>query len=64
MSKQCPGKYHGSGVKIIKDSEKYCTVCQQYKTLRNKKIKEGIVGGIVAVGSIVLSLFIIKKEKK
>ena len=49
MSKQCPGKYHGSGIKYINDNEKYCKVCQQHMNLKKKRVKEGIFGGLAVV---------------
>lgn len=57
MSKQCPGKYHGSGIKYINDNEKYCKVCQQHMNLKKKRVKEGIFGGLVVVGGDCSSYF-------
>ena len=53
MSKQCQGKYHGSGIKYIDDNEKYCKICQQ-KMRYKKKIKSEIVTGVV--GTILIGL--------
>ena len=46
MSKQCPGKYHGSGIKYINDNEKYCKVCQH----KGKTSKRGYIWGLAVVG--------------
>ena len=64
MSKQCPGKYHGSGIKYINDNEKYCKVCQQHMNLKKKRVKEGIFGGLVVVGGIVAAILGLKSKNK
>lgn len=64
MSKQCPGKYHGSGIKYINDNEDYCRVCKQNMTLKKKQIGEGIIGSFAVVCSIVAAIFGIKSKKK
>ncbi len=59
MSKECPGKYHGSAVKYINDDEKFCLICQQEMALKKQKTKEiwaGIGKGVVAVGGIALTI--------
>ena len=37
MQKQCSGKFHGSAIKYIDESQKYCVICQQQKNLQKKK---------------------------
>ena len=64
MSKQCPGKYHGSGIKYINDNEKYCKVCQQHMNLKKKRVKEGIFGGLAVVGGIVAAILGLKSKDK
>jgi len=64
MSKQCPGKYHGSGIKYINDNEKYCKVCQQHMNLKKKRVKEGIFGGLAVVGGIVAAILGLKSKNK
>lgn len=56
MSKECPGKYHGSAVKYIADDEKYCVICQQEIALKRQKTKETVVKGLKTVGKGVLAL--------
>lgn len=64
MSKQCPGKYHGSGIKYIDDNEKYCKVCRQHMNLKKKQVKEGIFGGLAVVGGIVAAILGLKSKNK
>lgn len=57
MSKECPGKYHGSAIKYINDDEKYCLICQQQMALKKQKTKEnwGKVGAgfLTVVGAAI-----------
>ncbi len=57
MSKECKGKYHGSGVKYIDDDQKYCLVCQQEYERRKKRTKEVIVSigtiGVAIIGGVI-----------
>ena len=48
MSKECKGKYHGSGIKYIDDDQKYCLACQKEYNRRKKRKREtlGTIGGI------------------
>lgn len=64
MSKQCPGKYHGSGVKYINDNENYCKICQQHMNLNKKRVGEGIGVGLAVVGSIIAAILGINSKKK
>ncbi len=50
MSKECPGKYHGSAVKYIADDEKYCVICQQEIALKKQKRKETFIKGLKWAG--------------
>ena len=56
MSKQCEGKFHGKGIKLINDDETYCEKCKQNMLLKKKKkieIGSIIITGLVGVGSII-----------
>lgn len=64
MSKQCSGKYHGTGIKYINDNERYCKVCQQHMNLKKKRVKEGIFGGLAVVGGIVAAILGLKSKNK
>lgn len=69
MSKQCPGKYHGKGIKYINDNEKYCKICQQNIKLNKNRRNERIAGGVISAplifaGVKALIKFLSKKEKK
>ena len=61
MSKECPGKYHGSAVKIINDDEKYCLACQQQIALKKQKKKETwgkVGGGLLAIAGMAATITI------
>ena len=64
MSKQCTGKYHGSGIKYINDNESYCKICQQHMSLNKKRVGEGVVGGLAVVCSIVAAILGLSSKKK
>ena len=64
MSKQCLGKYHGSGIKYINDNENYCRVCKQHMDLNKKRVREGIMGGLAVVGGIVAAILGINSKNK
>ncbi len=68
MQKQCSGKFHGSAIKYIDESQKYCVICQQQKNLqkkeRNEKAKK-IVGTVLkSVGYVVTVLAIVEGKTK
>lgn len=56
MSKQCSGKYHGTGIKYINDNERYCKVCQQHMNLKKKRRNEVVGGSIISVPVIILGI--------
>lgn len=59
MQKQCPGKFHGSAIKYIDESQKYCVICQQQINLQKKETKEKakkIVGTVLKIGGKVLGI--------
>ena len=59
MQKQCPGKFHGSAIKYIDESQKYCVFCQQQIDLQKAERKEKAkkVGGtIVKIGAGALAI--------
>lgn len=66
MSKECKGKYHGGGIKYIRDDEKYCLACQQEYDRRKQKRKEiggisGIIGVVLAIPVAVVTILFGKK---
>lgn len=65
MSKECKGKYHGAGIKIIDDDEEYCTICQQNIDLKNKQKKEKIgTFFLVLIGASAIVKKILKNKNK
>lgn len=64
MSKQCPGEYHGEGIKYINDNEEYCKICQQHRTLNKKRIGERIAGFLTVVGGIIAAILGINSKNK
>lgn len=56
MSKECKGKYHGDGIKIIDDDEEYCLICQQEIDCKKKANTEKAVKIAKTVGSLAVSV--------
>lgn len=60
MSKQCPGKYHGSGIKYINDNEEYCLICKQKMAYKKKRFVESllfIIGVVIAgIGAVIAAI--------
>ena len=63
MSKQCPGKYHGSGIKYINDNETYCKICKQNMDC-NKKTAWEVAGGILLGGLSIAAAILGVNSKK
>lgn len=59
MQKQCPGKFHGSAIKYIDESQKYCVICQQQINLQKKERNENAKkfrDTVLKIGGIVLTI--------
>lgn len=66
MQKQCPGKFHGSAIKYIDESQKYCVICQQQINLQKEERKEKakkIGGTVLKICSTVVSVLAIVEGK-